>query len=96
MGWKADVNKLKSRANELKLRATELKTQENALNNIIDSSRSCWDGEAADIYRKQVSNLSDKIKKTRNKLNSSADDLIRIASQIQSIEDDRANAAREL
>ncbi len=96
MGWRADISKLRSRANELITRANELRTQENVLNNIINSSRSYWEGEASDVYRKQVAILNDHIKRTRNKLSSSADELRRLAAYIQEVESERARAAREL
>lgn len=96
MGWRADISKLKRRATDLKNYANELKTQENSLNNIIENSRSCWEGDAADIYRKQVSVLATSIRKTRDKLNNSSEELRNIADYIQSVESEREEAAREL
>ncbi|MBO6134284.1 MAG: WXG100 family type VII secretion target [Lachnospiraceae bacterium] len=96
MGWRADVSKLKQRARELAMRASELKAEENALNGIIAETRTYWEGIASDEYRKQVSVLSDKVKRTRNKISSSADELRRLASYIESVESERTRAARDL
>lgn len=76
---KVTPDQLKSKAQEITTQINKIQNDWNKVSNLIENSKSYWEGDASDVHRKSKKNMEDDVTRVIKRLKEHPEDLLNMA-----------------
>ena len=96
MGFRLDYDQVIRRTNEMRDLSDELGREINRLNNVLGAINSDWSGPASSEFQKQLSQLIERLSKSKRTMSEEAEQIRSQAAKIKAEDDRQAELAAAL